>query len=116
MSILGMGTIEILLILLVAFITLGPERMMDAARLLGKTAREARRLTESLSEVTIDGGLADPPNKRHDDHNPDMCGEGSDFAQTSNGEPRVSRGPIAFRRHAPSEGEGANENPQQDKT
>ena len=40
MSFLGMGTMEIFIILLVAFIFLGPERMVDAARTLGKWTGE----------------------------------------------------------------------------
>ena len=42
MSFLGMGTMEIFIILLVAFIFLGPERMVDAARTLGKWTGELR--------------------------------------------------------------------------
>lgn len=48
MSFLGMGTLEILIILLVAFIFLGPERMVDAARTLGKWAGEMRRMSAGV--------------------------------------------------------------------
>ena len=48
MSLLGMGTFEILIILLVAFIFLGPERMIDAARLLGKWTGELRRMGSTV--------------------------------------------------------------------
>ena len=48
MSFLGMGTMEILLILVLAFIFLGPERMLDAARMLGKLVREGRKLASEL--------------------------------------------------------------------
>jgi Sec-independent protein translocase protein TatA len=54
MTILGMGSIEILVILLVAFIVMGPGRMADAAKLLGKATREVRRLSEGLSEVLME--------------------------------------------------------------
>ncbi|MCH8061546.1 MAG: twin-arginine translocase TatA/TatE family subunit [Chloroflexi bacterium] len=50
MSILGMGSLEILVVLLLAFIILGPERMVDVARKLGKLTRELRRMT---NEVTV---------------------------------------------------------------
>ena len=50
MSILGMGSLELLVVLLLAFIILGPERMVDAARKLGKLTRELRRMT---NEVTV---------------------------------------------------------------
>ena len=39
MNFLGMGSLEVLAILLVAFIFLGPDRMVEAARFLGKMAR-----------------------------------------------------------------------------
>ncbi len=50
MNILGMGSLELLVVLLLAFIVLGPERMVHAARMLGKLTRELRRMT---SEVTV---------------------------------------------------------------
>ena len=50
MNILGMGSLELLVVLLLAFIVLGPERMVHAARMLGKPSRELRRMT---SEVTV---------------------------------------------------------------
>ena len=51
MNILGMGTLEVLVVLLVAFIFLGPERMVSAARVLGKVVAEARRMTAELPEL-----------------------------------------------------------------
>ena len=48
MSFLGMGTFEILVILLVAFIFLGPERMIDAGRILGKWTGELRRMGSTV--------------------------------------------------------------------
>ena len=60
MSFLGMGTLEILVILLVAFILLGPERMIDAGRLMGRATREVRRLTEGLNELRLDDPATGP--------------------------------------------------------
>ena len=40
MNILGMGPLEVLVIALIAFILLGPQRMVDAARLMGKATKE----------------------------------------------------------------------------
>ena len=54
MNILGMGTFEVLVILLVAFIFLGPQKMVDAARTLGKASRELRKMGESLPELVLD--------------------------------------------------------------
>ena len=55
-----MGTLEILVILLVAFILLGPERMIDAGRLMGRATREVRRLTEGLNELSLDDPATGP--------------------------------------------------------
>ena len=54
MNFLGMGSIEIVVVLLVAFIVLGPKRMTEAVRMLGKVTREVRRMTESLPEMFLD--------------------------------------------------------------
>lgn len=54
MSFLGMGTLEILVIVFIAFIFLGPERMVEAARFLGKAVREVRRMASELPEVSLD--------------------------------------------------------------
>ena len=48
MNFLGMGPLEIAIIMLLAFIFLGPERMMDAARQFGKLSRELRRMTSEV--------------------------------------------------------------------
>ena len=54
MNILGMGPLEILLIALVAFIFLGPERMSDAAKLLGKAIREGRNIASTIPRVVVE--------------------------------------------------------------
>ncbi len=54
MNFLGMGSIEIVVVLLVAFIVLGPKRITEAARMLGKATREVRRMAESLPEMMLD--------------------------------------------------------------
>ena len=54
MNFLGMGSVEIVVVLLVAFIVLGPKRMTEAARMLGKAMREIRRMTESLPQMILD--------------------------------------------------------------
>ena len=54
MNFLGMGTMEILIVLLVAFLFLGPERMAGAARALGKMVGEVRRMTADLPELILD--------------------------------------------------------------
>jgi len=59
-NILGMGSIELVVILLVGFIILGPRRMADAARLFGKATREIRRITEDLPDMMLDENLEEP--------------------------------------------------------
>ena len=54
MNFLGMGTMEILVVLLVAFIFLGPERMVDAARFLGKLVGEARRMSAEFRDIVLE--------------------------------------------------------------
>ena len=59
MTFLGMGPLEVMIILVVAFIVLGPQRMMDAAKLLGKATREVRRMGQGLTEV-LDETMEEP--------------------------------------------------------
>lgn len=54
MSFLGMGTLEILVIALIAFIFLGPERLVNVARMLGKLTGEIRRMTRDLPDLIVD--------------------------------------------------------------
>ena len=49
-----MGPLEILVIALIAFIFLGPERMTDAARLLAKAIREGRNLASTIPRVVVE--------------------------------------------------------------
>lgn len=50
MEIFGIGTQELLVILLLATIILGPERMVRTARELGKHARNLKAYFSALSE------------------------------------------------------------------
>ena len=59
MTFLGMGPLEVMIILVVAFIVLGPQRMIDAAKLLGKATREVRRMSQGLTEV-LDETMEEP--------------------------------------------------------
>ena len=40
-----------MVILVLAFIVLGPQRMIDAARLIGKATSELRRMSQGLTDV-----------------------------------------------------------------
>jgi len=66
MNFLGMGPLEIFIILLIAFILLGPERMVDTARLMGKALREIRRMTAELPKLTEEDFNLKPTNRRAD--------------------------------------------------
>jgi len=52
MNFLGMGPMEVFIVLLVAFIFLGPDRMVSTARKLGKTMNEVRRMAAEMTEMT----------------------------------------------------------------
>jgi len=57
----GLGMPELLVILVVALVVIGPKRLPDIARALGKGMREFRRATDDIKHsITID----------HDDYNP----------------------------------------------
>lgn len=61
MNFFGIGALELLVILLVAFIALGPGKTVEVARTIGKMAREARRtFTEIMDAASLDesGGRA----------------------------------------------------------
>ncbi|MDE2860428.1 MAG: twin-arginine translocase TatA/TatE family subunit [Chloroflexota bacterium] len=48
MDFLGIGSLELLAIMLVAFLVLGPMRMTEMARSLGKFIQEVRRTTGEI--------------------------------------------------------------------
>ena len=55
MNFLGMGSLEVFVILVIAFLFLGPGKMVEAARTLGKLVAQVRRMTAELPDM-IDGG------------------------------------------------------------
>ena len=58
MSFLGMSYLEILVVALVAFVFLGPERMVGMARNLGKMVRTVRAMAAdlpSIDDLDLDG-------------------------------------------------------------
>lgn len=55
MNFFGIGTLELLVILAVAFIALGPGKTVELARTIGKMAREARRtFTDIMDAASVD--------------------------------------------------------------
>lgn len=49
----GIGFSEILIVLLVALLVMGPEKFPDAARKIGKGMREMRRMSSNLREMLM---------------------------------------------------------------
>lgn len=84
-----MGPFEIIIVLLVAFIVLGPERMADAARTLGKWTGEIRRMGAGARAEMDDLISEDAP--RQADRRPAP-------ADANHADPAPSEdGPVAFR-------------------
>ena len=105
MNFFGMGGMEILVVMLVAFIFLGPERMVDAARFLGKMVGEARRMSAEFRDIVLEEPELDQPTAgtvrrtgnevrvadSRPDSTPDQLATGSDDASDDDD------GPVAFR-------------------
>ena len=102
MNFLGMGTFEVAIILLVAFLFLGPERMIDSARMLGKVLRDIRKMTSGYSEMLMGEVTPEPPDypvvhrgggPRWDEGPPDSQSEVADAGDSL----AADDGPVAFR-------------------
>lgn len=63
MSFVGMGPLEIGVILLIAFIILGPEKMVESARWLGKMMREVRKMVNELPDLNLTEDDISPTNR-----------------------------------------------------
>ena len=88
-----MGPLEVLVIALIAFILLGPQRMMDAARLMGKATKEVRRMTDELPKIVLDEEQGQPSraSSTRNDQDTDEESAETDEAEVS------ADGPVAFR-------------------
>ena len=49
MDFLGIGPLELIVVLIIAFIVVGPERLPELARSVGKTMRDVRALSQGLT-------------------------------------------------------------------
>lgn len=65
----GIGLSEILLILLVTLVVVGPEKIPDVARMLGKGVREVRRASNLFRDMFMleEGGGYDSGNSSYDE-------------------------------------------------
>ncbi len=114
MNFLGMGTPEILVVLLLAFLLLGPDRMINAAKMLGKYAGEMRRMASEIPDITLEGdesgsgerpivhrgGGPNPSVRPRKDESERDEKPGDDAADAT----PEDDGPVAFRPSRPSRG------------
>jgi hypothetical protein len=108
-----MGTPEILVVLLIAFLLLGPERMINAAKTLGKYAGEMRRMASEIPDLTLDGtergygegpivhrgGGPNPSVRPRTEEGKDTGTPGDEGAEAA----PEDDGPVAFRRGGPAQ-------------
>lgn len=67
----GLGMPELLVILVVALVVIGPKRLPDIARALGKGMREFRRATDDIKHsITIDRDDINPISSLRNIHQP----------------------------------------------
>ena len=72
---LGIGWIEILVVLLLGFVILGPDKMIESARMLGKGFRQVREATDDITNsLSVD--LYDEKQEQHSEEQ-DVKPEGS---------------------------------------
>ncbi|MFQ5827370.1 MAG: twin-arginine translocase TatA/TatE family subunit [Dehalococcoidia bacterium] len=64
MDLMGMGPLEIIVILVVALAIFGPQRMAEISRTLGKAVRKFRRVSSELTKtLTEEGAPEDKPTR-----------------------------------------------------
>ena len=94
MNVFGIGNLEILVILVVALLVLGPSRMVDLARTLGRYWSEAQRTLRSMADAAT-VRLDEPPSlnmpPREPVPGPDdaVARDGGEQAATDEGETSV---------------------------
>jgi len=73
MKFLGMGALEILAILVIALIVLGPERMIKTARRIGEGVRELKHAMWKAEQYLDEDKISSSPNPTKDsDDNPNV--------------------------------------------
>ena len=63
MNLFGVGSLEIIIILLVAFLVLGPNQLLGVAKGLGKVMRELRNATGQFTRMLEEEGQEEEPSK-----------------------------------------------------
>ena len=104
MSLLGIGPPELIMVLLVALIFLGPTRMIELARLFGKLTREIRKMTAEVREmVDVDDIINPRPADKTDQTGVPQAPSGSnpasesDATENGTGSLAESDGPVSFK-------------------
>ena len=54
---LGMGPMEVAVILLVAFLFLGPQKMVQGAKTLGDLVSQMRKVTQTITDIDVNDEL-----------------------------------------------------------
>ena len=108
----NIGAGEILLILLVALIVLGPDKLPNAARQVGRTMGELRRLSTGFQSELKDA-LKEPvdgtPRTAASAPAPPPKAKAQPAGEPARPEPEVDAGPLsAPKRPEPAEGPGTN--------
>jgi TatA/E family protein of Tat protein translocase len=60
-NLFGVGSLEIIIILLVAFLVLGPNQLVSMAKGLGKVVKELRNATGQFARMVEDDDRDKPP-------------------------------------------------------
>ena len=63
MNLFGVGSLEIIIILLVAFLVLGPNQLLGVAKGLGKVMRALRNATGQFTRMLEEEGQEEEPSK-----------------------------------------------------
>ena len=98
MSFLGVSYLEIFTVLLVALVFLGPDKMIEAGKKLGKTLKEFRKIASELPSLE-DIQQPDTLTKEFNDH--ESKSENSENSHPNNDSTNnlpEPDGPVAFRR------------------
>ena len=104
MNIGGVGSIEIIMILVIGLIVLGPNRMVDTARTLGKTLRSLQKAASEIPNLMAVEEELENHGAQKDD-----APQGKDKADPPK---ELSDGPVPFRRDDGSTEEAEGRPPQ----
>ncbi len=91
MNFLGMGLLEILVVFFIAFVVLGPERMVDMSRKAGRMVGDLRRMNSGLRESLTIEDLEEEPKPQAAPTEP------ADKEPSETAEKHLHEGPVDFR-------------------